>query len=207
MALSLDKPATRATESAAKPAESPMPDIDSDEFPIEIEDIGSNPDPRRPIGELIAERLSRRDVLGAAGAAALVAALPAAAQDSGNTPNGGPSSLAFPELRPQLAQRDAVAEGHEIQVLIRWGDPILPEAPEHDPARLTAAAQARQFGYNNDYLDFFPLPQGSGSSDRGLLVVNHEYTNTNLMFPGMGTGAQARRNLTAEHAAVERTVD
>ena len=170
---------------------------------LEIEDIGSNPDPRRPIGELIAERLSRRDLLAAAGAAALLPALPALAQDSGNTPHGGPSSLGFTELRHQMAQRDAVAEGHEIQVVIRWGDPILPDAPDHDPAHLTVEAQRGQFGYNNDYLDFFPLPHGSASADRGLLVVNHEYTNTNLMFPGMGTGAEARRNLTAAHVAVE----
>ncbi len=168
---------------------------------IEIEDIGSNPDPRRPIGALIEERLSRRGLLGAA---ALLPALPAWAQDSGNTPNGGPSSLNFPELRHQMAQRDAVAEGHEIQVVIRWGDPILPGAPEHDPHKPSVAAQAGQFGYNNDYLDVFPLPHGSASAERGLLVVNHEYTNTNLMFPGLGTGAEARRNLTAEHAAIER---
>ena len=150
-----------------------MTETDGAEDPIEIEDIGSNPDPRRPIGEMIAARLSRRGLLGAA---ALLPALPAFAQDSGNTPSGGPSSLGFVELRHQLAQRDAVAEGHEIQLVIRWGDPILPDAPAHDPLHQTAEAQAGQFGYNNDYLDFFPLPQGSRSADRGLLVVNHEYT-------------------------------
>ncbi|MCB4821523.1 PhoX family protein [Roseicella aerolata] len=180
-----------------------MQERDRSNPPVEIEDIGSNPDPRRPIGALIAERLSRRGLLGGT-AAALLPALPAAAQDTGNTPNGGPSSLTFPELRHQLAQRDAVAEGHEIQLVIRWGDPILADAPEHDPHRQTPEAQARQFGYNNDYLDFFPLPQGSRASDRGLLVVNHEYTNTNLMFPGLGSGREARARVTAGQAAVER---
>jgi secreted PhoX family phosphatase len=205
--LSLDFARPRALDVQSIPRRQPpgkaMPETASTDLPLEIEDIGSNPDPRRPIGALIAERLSRRGVLGAA-AATLLPALPARAQDTGNTPNGGPSTLAFPELRHQLAQRDAVAEGHEIQVVIRWGDPILPDAPEHDPARQTPEAQARQFGYNNDYLDFFPLPQGSHSSDRGLLVVNHEYTNTNLMFPGLGSGREARARTTAEQAATER---
>ncbi|MFC7474353.1 PhoX family protein [Dankookia sp. GCM10030260] len=178
-----------------------MTQTDGAEDPIEIEDIGSNPAPHRPIGELIAARLSRRDLLGAA---ALLPGLPAMAQDSGNTPNGGPSSLGFTELRHQMAQRDAVAEGHEIQVVIRWGDPILPDAPEHDPLQQTAEAQARQFGYNNDYLDFFPLPHGSQASDRGLLVVNHEYTSTSLMFPDLGAGRQAGSRTSAEQGAVER---
>ena len=168
--------------------------------PIEIEDIGSNPAPRAPIGRLIEARLSRRGLLGAA---ALLPALPALAQ-GGDGPAADASSLGFAELRHQLSERDAVAEGHEIQLVIRWGDPILPDAPEHDPHHQTAEAQARQFGYNNDYLDFFPLPQGSRSSDRGLLVVNHEYTNTNLMFPGLGAGRQAGSRTSAEQGAVER---
>jgi uncharacterized protein len=164
------------------------------------EDIGSNPAPRRPIGALIEERLSRRALL-AAGTAA--AALPTAAQDTGNTPGGGPSSFSFPELRHQLAQRDAVAEGHEIQVVVRWGDPVLADAPEFDPLAQTADRQARQFGVNCDYLDFFPLPKGSRSADRGLLVVNHEYASTSLMFPGLGTGRQARHRVTEEQARIE----
>ena len=48
----------------------------------------------------------------------------------------------------------------------------------------TAEAQARQFGYNNDYLDFIPL---EGNPDHGLLLVNHEYTNAELMFPAWAT--------------------
>ena len=173
---------------------------------IDSEDIGSNPDPRRPIGELIAERLSRRAMLaGSAAALALPGAATAevVAHDTGNTPNGGPSSLSFPELRHQLAQRDAVAEGHEIQTVIRWGDPILADAPAFDPARQSAEFQARQFGYNNDYLDFFPLPRGSRASDRGLLVVNHEYTTTHLMFPGIASSRAVAERLTAEQAATE----
>jgi secreted PhoX family phosphatase len=165
------------------------------------EDIGSNPDPRRPIGALIAERLTRRGLIG--GAAALLAALPAEAQDTGNTPNGGPSTLSFPELRHQLAARDAVAEGHESQVVIRWGDPILADAPDFDPQAQTAEKQARQFGYNCDYLDFHPLPRGSRASDHGLLVVNHEYTSTGLMFPGIGSGRAARLRVTPEQARIE----
>ena len=175
-----------------------MPPLDEPEF-IEIEDIGSNPRPRETLGEIAARRLSRRGVLaGAAAAAALAAAGPAMAEAE------GPSSLGFPELSHRMSQRDAVAEGYEIQTVIRWGDPVLADAPPFDPAAQTAAAQAQQFGYNNDYLDFFPLPRGSAASDHGLLVVNHEYTNTNLMFAGLGAGRGAAQKASAAQAAVEQ---
>jgi secreted PhoX family phosphatase len=139
---------------------------------------------------------------GSGGAAA--AAQPAVAHSSGNTPGAGPSTLTFPELRHRMAQGDAVAEGYEIRTLIRWGDPLFADAPEFDAARQSAAAQARQFGYNNDFLAFFPLPpEGPRGADRGLLWVNHEYTNTGLMFPGLGAGRAAQSRASAEQVAVE----
>lgn len=171
---------------------------------IELEDIGSNPAPGRAIGDIIAARLTRRGAIGAAMAlAAAPAAAPAGAQPLPVPERGGPSTLTFPELRQQLSQHHAVAEGYEAQTVIRWGDPVLAGAPAYDPMAQTAAGQARQFGYNCDYLDFWPLPAGSRNSDHGLLCVNHEYTNTNLMFAGIGEGRAARGRTTAAQAAVE----
>ena len=167
------------------------------------EDIGSNPNPRAPISDIIAARFGRRAMLSAGAALAALAATPEAEAQGLVPRQGGPSSLSFPELRHQLAQGDAVAEGYEIQNVIRWGDAVLAGAPAFDAARVTADAQALQFGYNNDYLDFFPLPAGSTNSDHGLLVVNHEYTNTNLMFPGMGSGREARTRSNAEQTRAE----
>ena len=172
-----------------------MPDTQrTEEIDIEaLEDIGANPDPRRPIGEVIATRYGRRSLLAAGAAAAAIAALPGDVPAQTVVPReGGPSTLTFPELRHRLAQTDAVAEGYERQVVIRWGDPVLPGAAPFDPRAVTEASQAKQFGYNCDYLDYFPLPMGSRTADHGLLVVNHEYTNTNLIFPGMGSGRESR---------------
>src|SRR5882672_2775741 len=127
------------------------------------------------IADLIDRRLNRRDALrGFLGAGAFAAAGPALAQEA------GPSTLTFKELAHTLDQNQHVASGYDMQVVIRWGDPVVAGAPAFDPNNLTAAAQEKQFGYNNDYLGLYPLPIGSKGSDRFLLVANHEYVNPQL---------------------------
>ncbi|MFB9969112.1 alkaline phosphatase PhoX [Pseudoroseomonas cervicalis] len=171
---------------------------------IELEDIGSNPAPRETIGELVERRLSRRaalrGLLGAGAAAGfsgqLLASVSPAAQTAAPQAGQGGTSLSFREIAHQMTERDAVPEGYEIQTVIRWGDAVLPDAPAFDPQHQSAGAQAMQFGYNNDFIEFFPLPQGSRSADHGLLTVNHEYTDPHLMFPGLAEEERIRRGRT-----------
>jgi hypothetical protein len=112
------------------------------------------------------------------------------------------SSLTFPEL-PQGYDQDAhVAPGYEIQVLLRWGDPVLHDAPPFDPARQSPYAQEKQFGYNCDFIAYLPLPQTSPGRQRGLLCVNHEYTDTSLMFPGV-TSREALEKLPKQLVDIE----
>jgi secreted PhoX family phosphatase len=155
------------------------------------ENCGVNPS----IADLVNVRLGRRDALkGLSASLALIAApaglagavAPGAAR--AETPAAAPaaSSLSFPELAHGYDADHHVAEGYDAQVVIRWGDKVLADAPAFDPERQTAAAQSKQFGYNNDFVGYFPLPRGSRSSDHGLLTVNNEYTDRQLMFPGIG---------------------
>jgi secreted PhoX family phosphatase len=136
---------------------------------------------------------SRRKVLaigaagvGAAGVATLAVNAPAIADQTRNGAGNG----AFPGLGhrgelthsvvPPNRQDDIVVPtGYDQAVIIGWGDPVVPGAPKFDPYKQSAEAQARQFGYNNDYTMIVPL-----RDDRvALLVCNHEYTDENLMFP------------------------
>ena len=112
-----------------------------------------------------------------------------------------PSTLAFDPPAHVIGDGHAVAAGHDARVLIRWGDAVLPGAPAFDPGNLTAEAQEKQFGANNDFIAFLPLPAGSSNSDHGLLCVNHEYTNTELMWPGLGPKDRAKAS--AEQAEIE----
>jgi len=136
--------------------------------------------------------LSRRGLMKGAAASVAVASTAGAAgallAPSQAHAAEGASTLTFPPLPHSYDENSHVADGYEMQMLIRWGDPVVAGAPEFDPANQSAEAQSVQFGYNNDFVGFMPLPLGSDSSDHGLLCVNHEYTNPHLMFPGIGDG-------------------
>lgn len=73
--------------------------------------------------------------------------------------------------------------GYRSEVLIGWGDPLFNDSPAFDPSRQTRQSQAMQFGYNVDWMGFFPLPGYEVKNPAsGLIAVNHEYTNPELMF-------------------------
>ncbi len=72
---------------------------------------------------------------------------------------------------------------YTAQVLAPWGEPvgIAGNMPAYQPdASNTAEDQAAQMGMHHDGLVYFPL---NGSSQHGLLVINHEYIDEGLLFP------------------------
>jgi secreted PhoX family phosphatase len=112
-----------------------------------------------------------------------------------------PSTLTFAEIANRIDHDHHVASGYTPQIVLRWGDPLWSDAPLFNPASLKAAEQCRQFGYNNDFIAYMPLPRGSSNSEHGLLCINHEYTNPHLMWPGL-TEAE-RLHLTKEQCEYE----
>ncbi|MFY1618876.1 PhoX family protein [Micromonospora sp. WMMD736] len=174
-------------------------------------------------GDVVDAEVSRRGVvragavgalvLGFGGAAvgALAGAAPAAAapttpevpEDFGfgrPTTGVGSGALTFKPIPPNKLDTLVVPNGYDHAVVIKWGDPVLPGAPAFDLHHQSAAAQSKQFGYNNDFVGVLPLDK---QGKRALLVVNHEYTNEDLMFPGFpgldGLSVEQLRTAMAAH--------
>ncbi|MFE3454119.1 PhoX family protein [Nonomuraea sp. NPDC059194] len=146
-------------------------------------------------GDIAAQALSRRGILRAGGVGALGAlvvgagAVPAFADPGealGKHGGHGRGRLTFSPVAPNTADALTIPEGYDSAVVVRWGDPVLPDAPEFDFENQTAEAQNKQFGYNCDFVTMFPMGR-----DRALLWVNHEYSDENLMFRGYSGGAEA----------------
>jgi hypothetical protein len=157
------------------------------------------------MGEVAAARLARRDVLMGSLAAAVAAIAPrgSAAAATEVRAQGAASAFPFKEAKAGVDERHHVAQGHDADVLIRWGDPVFSDAPAFDPTRQTREAQEKQFGYDNDFVGFIPL---EGSPDRGLLVVNHRDTREHLMFPGIVQVVEGRSRKDPEELAAELEV-
>lgn len=95
-----------------------------------------------------------------------------------------------------VSQKDLVQvpNDYQVQVLYAWGDPIS-DGPAFKPdASNSAEEQALQAGMHHDGMHFFPfIKDGKPVSDRGLLVLNHEYVDDGLLHPGGMSGWSAAK--------------
>ena len=100
-------------------------------------------------------------------------------------------------VAPNSLDDVVVPPGYTTDLVIRWGDPVLAGAPPFDVSAQTGESAAAQFGYNCDYVGVVPLPGFGGR--RALLVVNHEFTNEELMFPPGYDAETVKRVAIASH--------
>ena len=75
-----------------------------------------------------------------------------------------------------------------MQTLAPWGEAAgisgAPMPAWKPDASNSAADQALQMGMHHDGLHYYPLDGGAAGSRRGLLAMNHEYTDDGLLHPG-----------------------
>ena len=154
---------------------------------------------RKTLEQLIDVRTNRREavkgILAAGGAMSAIWCMPGGSVGPSTAPSAKdpiPESTGFEEL-PHVNEAETtvdvktigVADGYNTQVLIRWGDPVVAGATQMDLLNPEAASQETQFGYNNDFIAFLPIRRGGDDSQHGILCVNNEFTNPELMFPGI----------------------
>jgi secreted PhoX family phosphatase len=155
----------------------------------DIENVGSNPSRAPHLDQVVAARYSRRAVLTGGTAAAavgffagtpLAGLAPAAAAPK--TPRGKGPEIGFTAVPTSTADAFTVPPEYTAQVLVPWGTPLFSGVSWQKDASNTAAEQERQVGFNHDGMHYFPLSNGAAGSRRGLLVLNHEYTDANQIY-------------------------
>jgi secreted PhoX family phosphatase len=147
----------------------------------------SNPSANPSIHEVSdpARRIWLRGGLAVLGASVAGPAWLAGCATSG-TPDGAGVGAAgravgFKSVPMAAVDTVVVPEGYRAQVLYRWGDPvgIAGFMPAFKPdASNSSVEQAAQAGMHHDGMAFFPL---DGGARRGLLAMNHEYTDDGLL--------------------------
>lgn len=144
-------------------------------------------------GDIVRHAMSRRGVLrGGAMAVLAVGAggvLTACADaDTTGTPGTttgdtdlgpAPDGTKYEAVIPNTDDAVRVPDGYESDVVIRWGDKVVAEAPDFDIDAQTVAGAEGQFGFNCDFAGLLPV---DGVPNTYVLVVNHEYTTEPFMF-------------------------
>ncbi|QQD25156.1 DUF839 domain-containing protein [Venatoribacter cucullus] len=182
----------------------PLIDLAADE---PLSNASDNPH----FSDLLATRISRRRLLGGGGALAAALTLPGLLTACAATRVAAAKSLLGFEAIPALTlDKVTVPAGYTTQTLLPWGTPLLPGAADFKTdASDSAAEQALQVGSHHDGMHFFPidLPAGGNSSAEGLLVMNHEYCDPDLLHTQGALGlprplAQVEKELAAHGVSV-----
>ncbi|WP_193073829.1 PhoX family protein [Pseudomonas sp. FME51] len=167
-----------------------------------IVDNGNGDEPQldysgnRSFANVLEARLARRSVLkGTAGAAALgfmslglAGCLDSDSDNDDRAPGAGDGGetgplLGFTAVPTSESDDIIVPQGYSFQVILPWGTPILGDMPAFAIDN-TGAEQGMQMGSHHDGMHFFPIEGDEpfeGSSDEGLLVMNHEYVEPRFM--------------------------
>jgi len=151
-----------------------------------------------PFGMLMAKRLKRRSFMkGSAAVAAGTAAVAAPTIMMATDAEAGSKkdSLTFDPIEGSSEDTVIVPEGYEWYSILQWGQslsPFVPDMTDEDLlsgehlTKVGAKNQGDQFGYNCDAVEFFSMPTpDSNGKKNGLICVNHEYINSNLVYPGL----------------------
>ena len=147
--------------------------------------------------ELMLRRWNRRDVLAGGGALAAAGLVGCEGESASAAAPGASAPTPFATIAGSAEDRVMLPDGFAADVLIRWGDPVVPGAAALDVAGIatgsllapgTAAAQALTFGTNCDGMGVFRI-----SDERIVICINHELPEPSRMFAGWSAAGRERR--------------
>lgn len=124
---------------------------------------------------------ARRTVLQLSLGAAAAALFAGCASGGATRAGAGGPKLGFKAVPVGMGDTLAVPEGYVAEVIAPWGEPVgvAGQMPAWKPdATNSATDQALQMGMHHDGIHFYAL---DGSENRGLLAMNHEYTDDGLL--------------------------
>jgi secreted PhoX family phosphatase len=99
--------------------------------------------------------------------------------------------LGFESLPGSMTDACVVPEGYIANLLAPWGTPLNGDALAWDKDGLnTSQDLLNSTGMHHDGIHFFPL---EGSSNEGLLAINHEYIDPDALHPDGSTEVDGKR--------------
>ena len=157
------------------------------------DDVCRNESDNPRFQDIASEQFSRRQVL--QGGAALLGALSAPmlaapTVHAAGFPGGGfQSRLGFDAIPVSRADATLVPPGYSARAFLPWGTPITGSYPDYqDGGFNTGADQEQQIGMHHDGMHYFPLGRGHREGSRhGILCINHEYIQQDLLHPNDAT--------------------
>jgi uncharacterized protein len=141
---------------------------------------------------ILEKRMSRRQVLSGSLTAAVAGIVGATGlahaagpkflppQAKGRPPFGLNPTLGFQAIPVTRADTTTLPYGYKAQVLIPWGEPLNGSTPAFDGVNGNSGAeQEQQVGSHHDGMHYFPME--ADPNGHGLLCVNHEYVDVNVL--------------------------
>jgi secreted PhoX family phosphatase len=133
-------------------------------------------------------------LLGACGGGSGATSAPAPPPLPTASPAPGAAPLSYEIAFGFVARTEAdivtVPQGYVAEVIFSAGDPVLPGAGGWTGSFLSSAETEKIAGGNHDGMHYFAIPNAD-PQQRGLLAINHEYPDFNILMSGAYDAASA----------------
>lgn len=174
----------------------------------ENQELDNNTSNNTHFRDILEQRISRRSLITktASGAAALALASSLVGcnddDDNNSTPTTTvkkPEKFTFNPVAKNLNDIVTVPAGYEANVLYALGDPLTQTIPDWNDNNVPSGVSfTARSGDCHDGMSYFGLNSNSSkydakASNRGLLVMNHEYINQTFLHPKGATKVNGRR--------------